>query len=58
MTFLEPCSHAGYACSYDSTEIYRRSHAGYACSYDSTEIYHDDEEDEEDEGAKMSFKIA
>ena len=37
--------------------FYRRSHAGYACSYDSTEIYRDEEDDEE-EGAKMSFKIA
>ena len=32
-------SHAGYACTYDWTEIYRRSHAGYACTYDWTEIY-------------------
>ena len=38
-------SHAGYACSYDSTEIYRDDDD-------------EEEEDEEDEGAKMSFKIA
>ena len=37
-------------------KIYRRSHAGYACNYDCTDIYDDDEDDEE--GAKMSFKIA
>ena len=34
--------------------FYRRSQRGYRCSYDSTEIYHDDDE----EGAKMSFKIS
>ena len=50
-------SQRGYRCGYDCTEIYRRSQRGYRCSYDSTEIYRDDDEEDE-EGAKMSFKIA
>ena len=32
-------SHAGYACSYDCTDIYRCSHTGYVCTYYSTDIY-------------------
>ena len=48
-----------YACTYDCTEIYRRSHAGYACTYDYSNIYReDDEDDDDDEGKKIFFKIA
>ena len=49
---------AATAGNYDCTEIYRRSQRGYRCSYDCTDIYRDDEEEDDDEGRKKSFKVA